>query len=203
MGKKYFSVRVGLLSAVIFYTIPIVTQMATVAYVDLGLTFYTFLALFAFINWSVSKKCSWLIISGIISGLALGSKYAGFLCLSVLSLGVLLNGWIFKKENFSFTVKSFLSFTILGISVGSFWYLRAYLMIGGLPRGLQEFLYNFKRLWTMGSFFTSPAYAFDLNLPHRVFTLPWMMSIHPERFHSPHSIGLLFLAFLPFFSFPG
>jgi len=202
LGERYFSAKVGLLSVVVFSTIPIVAYMSTVAYVDLGFTFYAFLAFYAFINWSVSKKRSWLIISGIISGLALGSKYAGFLCLSILSLGILINGWTFKKENFSLTIKSFLLFTILGISIGSFWYLRAYLMIGGLPRGLQEFLYSFKRLFSMGSFFASPAYALDLSLPHKVFILPWKMTMHPESFHSPYSIGLLFLAFLPFFILP-
>ncbi|GAH51589.1 unnamed protein product, partial [marine sediment metagenome] len=77
LGKRYFSHRVGLISAAIFYTVPIVAYMSTTAFVDLGLTFYTFLAFYALVNGVSSGKKGWLLISAIISGLALGSKYVG------------------------------------------------------------------------------------------------------------------------------
>ena len=205
LGKKYFSTRVGLLSALIFYTIPVVAWNSTTATVDLGVTFYCFLAFYAFISWSISRKRPWLIISGVISGLGLGSKYVAFLCLIILSLGILIDGWIFKKEKFSHAIKNFLLFSILGISVGSFWYARAYFMMGAhlpgvLQDWLQSFLRNLKDLW-IGGIFSSPAYAFDPAFLKRVSTLPWEISMHPEKFHGLGSIGILFLAFLPFFIF--
>jgi len=200
-GKKYFSKRVGLLSAVIFYTIPVVVWNSTTAYIDLGVTFYLFLAFYAFINWSISQKRSWLIISGIISGLGLGSKYVALLGLAILSIGVLIDGWVRKKEKFLPVIKNFLLFTILGILMGSFWYIRAYFMMGGqLPYGLQNLRWSLKRLGISG-IISSPAYAFDLNLSKKVVTLPWEMSMHPGRFHGPASLGIIFLAILPFLIF--
>jgi len=199
-GKKYFSKRVGLLSAVIFYTIPVVSWNSTTAYIDLGVTFYLFLAFYAFINWSISQKRSWLILSGIISGLALGSKYVAFLGLAILSIGILIDGWMLKKKFFP-AIKNFLLFTILGISIGSFWYIRAYFMMGTrLPRVLQNFLWYFKRIWISG-IISSPVYAFDFNLSKKIVTLPWEMSMHPGRFHGYASLGIIFLAILPFFIF--
>jgi len=130
----------------------------------------------------------------------LGSKYVAFLGLAILSIGVLIDGWILKKKFFP-AIKNFLLFTILGISVGSFWYIRAYFMMGGqLPSILQNFLWHFKRIWISG-IISSPAYAFDLNLSKKIVTLPWEMSMHPGRFHGPASLGIIFLAILPFFIF--
>lgn len=76
-GKKYFDGKVGLLSAVIFLNIPLVSQLSTLCYNDLGLALFIFLAIFAFINWysePSKEKLSWLILCGIFTGLALGTK---------------------------------------------------------------------------------------------------------------------------------
>ncbi|MEA1963815.1 MAG: glycosyltransferase family 39 protein, partial [Candidatus Aerophobetes bacterium] len=143
LSKRYFSHRVGLLASVIFYTVPIVSWQSTTAYVDLGFTFYAFLAVYAFVNWINSKRRGWLFISAVITGLSLGSKYTGFLWMGILCLGVLINDLFFKKEKFIVLVKNFSLFTILGGLIGSFWYLRSgqsifrllyYILKGGMWR---------------------------------------------------------------------
>lgn len=77
----------GLLGVLIFLSTPIVVRMSTVAYVDLGLTFFTTATILAFIHWRDGKykENKWLFISAITMGLALGSKYNALIAWFFLS----------------------------------------------------------------------------------------------------------------------
>jgi len=210
LGKRYFSHRVGLISAAIFYTVPIISFMSITAYVDLGLTFYTFFAFYALVNWVSSGKKGWLLISAIISGLALGSKYAGLPLTVILSSGILLGGWFIRKEKSWRIVKDFFIFIALAGLVGSFWYVRAYFIgaysIFGMWQGyLLRFWRGIKGIWTSGFFnlgVSQPAFALDLSLPQRIISLSWDVSMHSGTSYGYGAIGILFLALLPLFLFP-
>jgi len=209
LGKRYFSSRVGLMGATIFYTVPIVAYMSTTAYVDLGLTFYTFFAFYALVRWVSSGKKGWLLVSAILSGLALGSKYAGFPFMAILSLGILLGGWWVKKEKSWRIMRDFFIFLALGILTGSFWYLRAY-FIGAhsvFPGMWQRYLLRFwqgvKELWVSAFSHpgvSQPAFALDFSLPQRIISLSWNVSMH--KMHGYGAMGIVFLAFLPLLIFP-
>lgn len=210
LGKRYFSHRVGLISAAIFYTIPIVVFMSTTAYVDLGLTFYTFFAFFAIVRWASTGKKGWLLISAIISGLAIGSKYAGLPFLFILLLGVLLGGWFIRKERPVRVGRNIFIFLALGALVGSFWYVRAY-FIGAYSvfSTWENLLFRFWRgirgIWASGflnMLVSQPAFALNLSLPKRIISLPWNVSMHSGRFLGYGAVGILFLAFLPLFLLP-
>ncbi len=210
LGKRYFSHRVGLISAAVFYTVPIVAYMSTTAYVDLGLTFYTFFAFYALVNWVSSGRKGWLLLSAIISGLALGSKYAGLPFMLILSSGILLGGWLVRKEKFWRVIADFFIFLGLGGLIGSFWYVRAY-FIGAYSifNMWQNYLFRFwraiKGIWASGVFnlgVSQPALALDISLPKKIMSLSWNVSMHGGRFHGYGIIGIVFLAFLPLFLFP-
>ncbi len=210
LARRYFSHRVGLISAAIFYTVPLIAYMSTIAYVDLGLIFYTFLAFYALIRWVSSGKKGWLFISAIISGLALGSKYAGLPCVVILSSGILLGGFFVRKEKPLRVSRDFFIFLALAGLVGSFWYVRAY-FIGAYSifDMWQGYLFRFwqavKGIWASGFFdlgISQPAFALDLSLPKKIISLSWNTSMHIGRFYDYGAIGIVFLAFLPLFLFP-
>jgi len=211
LGKRYFSHRVGLFAAAIFYMTPMVSWLSTVAYVDLGVTFYAFLAFYALINWTASGKKGWLFISAMISGLALGSKYGGLLSVVILSPAILVSGWFLKKERFLRVVKDFFVFITLTGLIGSFWYIRAYIITGrpifGIWQGLwYQFWRSFSGIWTSGLFdIGTPqiASALNLSLPRKVVSLPWNITMHGSRHADFAGIGVVFLAFLPLLLFPG
>ena len=186
LGKKYLSPRVGLFSAAIFYTIPTIAYLSTTAYVDLGFTFYTFLALYALINWTATNKKAWLIVSAIISGLCLGSKYAGFLPMAILVLGILLQGWLVKREKSIVVAKNLVLFVLLAGLVGSFWYVREFIIYGRLvPLGLAFSLWSsiksaFWRMLTLGPFNPenlSSALAFDFTFLRDKALIPWNLTM--------------------------
>lgn len=80
----------GLLGVLVFLSTPMVMRMSTVAYVDLGLVFFTTASILAYLHWRDSgyNQNKWLLISAITMGLALGTKYnaliAWFLLLSAI-----------------------------------------------------------------------------------------------------------------------
>jgi hypothetical protein len=80
------------LAAALFLGIPQVQWQATTAYIDLGTTLYQFLALAAFVA-AVSgadamgaRSLSWLIVSGMMSGWAMGTKMTAMLPFGLLLL---------------------------------------------------------------------------------------------------------------------
>lgn len=210
LGKRYFSQRVGLISAAIFYTIPILVFMSTTAYIDLGFTFYAFFAFFAIVRWTSTGKKGWLLLSAIISGLALGSKYAGLPLTVILSSGILLGGWFVRKEKPLRVTRDFFIFLGLTGLIGSFWYVRAYIIgvysIFDMWHGyLLRFWQAIKGIWApefLNLAVSQPVFALNLSLPKRVISLSWNVTMHSGRLAGYGAVGILFLAFLPFFLFP-
>jgi len=200
LARKYFSHKSGLLASVIFYTVPIVSLQSTTAYVDLGLTFYVFLAVYAFVNWISVKKRGWLFISAVMTGLCLGSKYTGFLWLGILALGIIINGLVFRREKWLVSIKNLFLYTILAGSIGSFWYLR----LGGLS--VFGFLYDMLRgaMWqkAFGMIDIGAAINSVSNVLAPYFLLPWNMTMHSGSFPGIGGFGFVFLAFLPLLILP-
>jgi hypothetical protein len=90
-SRKHFDGLVPLLSAVLFASIPTAATIATWAYVDLALSFYVFMAFFAVMNWLGTPQSSrWVVVAGILSGMAMSVKYTGLTTLVVASVLVLI-----------------------------------------------------------------------------------------------------------------
>jgi hypothetical protein len=79
----------GLLGMLFFLSIPIIVKLSITVYVDLGEIFFSFAALLLILKWLNSRfKSRFLIYSGIMCGLALGTKYNGLITLVILTLFV-------------------------------------------------------------------------------------------------------------------
>ncbi len=203
LGKKYFSRRVALMAAAIFSTIPIVSWQFTTAYIDLGFTFYGFLAFFALINWVVSNRRGWLFISALMSGLALGSKYTGFLTVGILAVTVLVGGFLSRKEKSFIVARNFILFVTLAGVAGCVWYLRAFIISGHSIFGfLFSMLKGLGRQEAFAMAGPKEILNFGLNYLGSYSSLFWNVSMHGEKFRDVGEIGLFFLAFLPLLVFP-
>jgi len=203
LGKKYFSRRVALAAAAIFSTIPVVSWQFTTAYIDLGFTFYGFLAFYALINWVVSNRRGWLIISAVMSGLALGSKYTGFLSVGILAVAVLVSSFLSRKEKSLIVARNFILFVALAGVAGCFWYLRAFIISGySIFDFLSFMLKGLSRHEAFAMAGTKGILNFGLDHLGSYPSLFWNVSMHSEKFRDPGEIGLFFLAFLPLLIFP-
>ncbi len=203
-SRRYFNPRIALLAAAIFYTVPYVALVSTMALVDLTLSFFSFLALYALIIYFHSKKFNWLILSGINCGLALGTKYTAWLLLfTILLLGLFLKSLLEDRERIGISLKRILIFTAVALVVASPWYLKniaftgnpvypfCYKMFGGKYWNAFNAQRWMEHLRAQGLGYT--------NLKD-YFKLPWVATIE-TRSLGGGLIGPLFLIFLPGFLF--
>ena len=118
--KNKFGRVWGLLGVLVFLSTPIVLRMSTVAYVDLGLIFFTTAGILAYLRWRSSdyNENKWLIISAITMGVALGTKYNALVAWFLLALAIIFfysrdtkKQWPAVKYGVIFFLISFLVFS--------------------------------------------------------------------------------------------
>jgi hypothetical protein len=121
----------GLLGALIFMSTPIVMRLSTIAYVDLGLTFFTTVAILAFLRWRTEgyENFKWLFISSVAMGLALGTKYNALITWFFLSLTVV---FLYSRD----TEKQWVAigygaiFFFVSLAVFSPWLIKNFILTG-------------------------------------------------------------------------
>jgi len=92
-GSRFFSHRVGLLGAGIFYSLTLVTTLSSSSNVEFSVAFYSLLSIIALINARKELKLRWVLLAGILGGLAGATKIWGMLGLpAALVALVVLHG---------------------------------------------------------------------------------------------------------------
>lgn len=139
---RYWRGRYGLSAVALFLSIPTAVLIATWSYVDLALTFYSFLALYALLNWLSSERgpeanplrgqltvSGWLILAGIGGGAAPSIKYTGIV--TPLVLGAVLL-WSLLRRRLSFRRLFHGGAIVLGVAmlVAAPWYVKNTIVAG-------------------------------------------------------------------------
>jgi len=193
--------RVAPLSLLIFFTIPSVFQNAHMAYCDLTLAFYTFVALYAFINWFNTEEIFWIILCGVFSGIAMSIKFGGLFLPLAGGAGVLWGCRHYRLSN-NRALRLFALYSLFTFIAGSPFYLKNWIMTGN---PLYPLFYQVLggRGWS-----TDQARYYDLLISNLgmgrelidYVLLPWNLSFR-ARMDSPMFDGLIgpvFLLVLPF-----
>jgi hypothetical protein len=190
-----------LLSLLIFFSIPSVFAATHVAYNDLTVAFYSFLAVYGFLNWYARDNARWLAFSGAFCGLALSTKYTALFSIFIGCLGILWAGRS-KDMKWQHALGSVSVFCLAAFVVGCPFYIRnwavtgnpfypfLYQIFGG--KGLDPELARLYDLFVQG-----------LGMGRRVvdyLLLPWNLSVN-AKMGSPQFdgiIGPIFIMTLPF-----
>ena len=141
-AARHWERRSGLLAVALFLSIPTAVQIATWSYVDLALTFYSFGALYALLNWlpgaqstdpvledRQSPPVGWLLLAGLFGGAALSIKYTGVLTLIVLA-AVLLWSTLRGRLPIRRFLWSGLLVAALALVVAAPWYVKNAIVAG-------------------------------------------------------------------------
>ena len=87
--RKRANALFGLLGVIFFLSIPVIVKLSITVYVDLGEIFFSFASILFILKWLRSGfRQRYLIYSGLMCGLALGTKYNGLVTLAILTLFV-------------------------------------------------------------------------------------------------------------------
>jgi hypothetical protein len=103
----------------VLLTMPSLLWLASWAYTDYALTFAGLATLFALWKWQNTTSTKWLVVSGIMAGMAISVKYTGFFV--PLTGAILAFGW---KQGWRKRFKSAALFSAVAILIASPWYIR-------------------------------------------------------------------------------
>jgi hypothetical protein len=129
VAQRHIGPGYGWPAVVVYAAMPMVPVLGSWAYNDLALGFYQIVALYALLNWLQEKRFSWLILSALYCGLAMGLKYTGFVCPLAL---VFLICWRLVRTRARWNVwgRTLLLFCGIALLVASPWYLRNWAFTG-------------------------------------------------------------------------
>jgi len=129
MTKRFTNLKISLLSAILYSSLPSIIIYSGTCMNDLGLAFYIILAVYTFLCWLEFSKNGWLMLSALNCGFAISTKYSGGITLFLLPLTIIFIKLI-KKEgylNFTSIIKYSFIFGLLFLLVFSPWMIKSYI----------------------------------------------------------------------------
>ncbi|MBU2615154.1 MAG: glycosyltransferase family 39 protein [Elusimicrobia bacterium] len=94
-GKRFLTPKSTKTALMLFFITPSVILLGTSTYIEMGLCFFIMLALLSYINYAETNNDSFIVLAGIFSGLALGTKYtAGMSIIAIIVLLILEKKWV-------------------------------------------------------------------------------------------------------------
>jgi len=202
--RRISNTETALFSALIFYSLPVVSQLSGWAYVDLALCFFSILSLYFFVPDLENIDRRLLKLSAILLGLAFAVKYLTLLHLYAMAVLVMIRFAKIKPTERTSFIKEIFYFLVLVMLVAMPWYLRNILVT---RNPFYPFLYSLFKgpFWDM-----ERAKLYDIFLSNygmgRSFLdyllLPWRMAVR-GGLDGPFDaeIGITFLVFTPLLIF--
>ncbi|MDM8542089.1 glycosyltransferase family 39 protein [Desulfococcaceae bacterium HSG9] len=190
-----------ILPLLIFFTIPSVFINAHTAYTDVMMAFYTFLTVWAYLNWLHREQTVWLGVCGVLTGMAIATKYAGLLMLLIGCLGVLWGGRHHRMA-YRKAFRLLLIYIALVLLIGCPFYIKNWIMAGN---PLYPFFFNMfgGKGWSIEQARYFDYFHHNLGMGRGLkdyLLLPWNLSFHAEinsaRFDG--ILGPVFILTLPF-----
>ncbi len=193
VSRKFLNKTYALLAVVIFYANLVVGWMSITAYIDLGRTFFEFLALWAFMDFVTRHKTKYLYLSAVFIGLSISAKL-----IALGSIGIYLAMLVFVfRKNVRLAVDYCIRFGIISLIISLPWFIFAYihtdnplypifsgLTIGYKPLTLLNPLNFLSSTWTI---FT---HAADPISPLYIILLPVVMALWRRFNQNERFIGL-------------
>ncbi|WP_299029086.1 hypothetical protein [uncultured Thermanaerothrix sp.] len=131
LGRLWGGPRTGWLAAAVLGSLPYLPLLAGWAYIDLIWFTWEGLAFYVLGRWgqSTARPPSWVVLSGLLLGLALGTKYTALAALPVAGVLLLALAW---REGWRAGVGLGLRLVLPALGLAAPWYLKN-LALGGNP----------------------------------------------------------------------
>lgn len=188
-GTETWGIEIGRKTLLLLASIPSLVMLASWAYTDMPLGFYAVTSIYALTAYHSTNDNSYLYVSALLSGLAMGVKYQSFVIPLACGLILLFQRPISKAFN------SALQFSLLALLIASPWYLRSAVYMGNpfypfLLGG--RYWDNFLATWWTDS---DTGIGWD---GFQIFLLPLHLTLgHRDVTYMDGRIGPLFLLLLP------
>jgi 4-amino-4-deoxy-L-arabinose transferase-like glycosyltransferase len=104
-------------AVILWLSTPFAFSLASIAYVDMGLTAFAFLSVYAFSCWIESDQPGWLCLAGALAGFAAGTKYTGLFFVVIGSATLLVRA---ARPSFR---RALFAFVAAAAASGGVWYI--------------------------------------------------------------------------------
>lgn len=203
-GKRLLGPAGGWLSAAIIIGTPMMLSWGGCAYIDLAWSLFQFLAVGLLLIWVQEREGKYLVLSGIMQGLALGSKYTAFSGAGILGLCLVwccVQNFIKKEGVYKGFIRPLLFFILPAALVASPWYLKNLIWTGNpvFPLFLEQDIINPTELqiWLdyLASFGTGTHWYDYILLPYTIFSHYYKYSTFIIFWDAPNPVLLLSLGY--------
>jgi hypothetical protein len=193
-STRFFSFEAGIVAAALFYVCPIVAWFSTTTYIDLAVAFYTFAAVYALTLWWKTDCNGFILLCGLLSGLALSAKLNAVLILIPLVLSVIAINYHRSGKSLS---KQFPPLAIFGIAVvivAMPWYFITYLHTGNPIFPFYNKIFK-SPLWPLENTFFNKEFGMGYGFKDFLL-LPWNLTYNTKAFIESAPNGSMGLALL-------
>ena len=203
-GKRFLPAPGGLISVAIVMSVPMMLVWGGIAYIDLAWSLFQILAVGLLLIWIQDGDDKLLVLSGIMQGLALGSKYFAFSGAAIIVLFIVWFGIKNRKKQkdlFKGVISPLLKFGVPAILVASPWYLKNFIWTGNpiFPLVFHQEIVNPSELkiWLdyLASFGTGTHWSDYLLLPITIFSNSVRYSTFVVFWDFPNPIMLMALIY--------
>lgn len=194
-GRRWLNGTVGWLAAAVLLSASSIFLLAGWPYVDLALLFYATLAFCALLRFCEggSRARRWLILSGVLAGLALSTKYTALAVLPALAAALFIS----RIRNPQSVIHTLFLLSGVALLIWSPWLVKNFLLTGNpmYPFFGGGIYWDEWRAW----WYDRPGTGLAYTAPWELLTAFWDATVWGVEGAQGYSatIGPLFLAFLP------
>jgi 4-amino-4-deoxy-L-arabinose transferase-like glycosyltransferase len=124
-AKSLWGKHIGILSAAIVIFVPGIMILSTLTSIDLAVTFYSFMSLYALLYWFKFTQRRWFILAGIFCGFAVGTKYTAILVTwTTLEIILFVHVYLAEKKPFMNGLKHCSYFGLIVLFCFSPWLIK-------------------------------------------------------------------------------
>lgn len=139
IASRHLSPKIGLWTAIILASTPLVFWEAGIAYADLATAYFVTATLCCVLAGLKSKSAAWLTVGAILMGLTLSTKATALSALVLFALGLLVYQWRVLRVDLPRVVGQVAVWCAVALAVGSPWYVRSAALTGN---PVYPFYYN-------------------------------------------------------------
>lgn len=198
IGKRFFSLKVGMLGAILFYTCPQTGWQSVRTYTELAACFYIVTTLLTFLIWQENKKRPLLLLCGSLAAFTLAVKLYAFLALFCMGLLIVFLDWQYTKNNRKEFLLDLLTFVCPIVLFAFPWFWVTYLQTGNPIFPFFNSIFKSPLMPITNSFMDLKSFGMGNHIKDFLL-LPWNVTYHSAAFGTTRngSMGIVFLVVLP------